>query len=94
LYTIRVSLDSVVDLSSPTLLATFGVTRRELESLDHTACQLVGGAAEWLENDGLLVPSARADSVNLVIFPSRQGNQYQFEILDQEIIEPAAGSAD
>jgi RES domain-containing protein len=87
IYTIRVALDSVIDLSALALLEKFDVNLSDLESLDHGACQKLGGAVEWLENDGLLVPSARADGTNLVIFPNRQKVGYEFEILDQELIE-------
>ena len=64
-----------------------GISERELTSLDHRVCQTVGGAFEWLGNDGLLVPSARADGANLVIFPNRQRSDYEFRVIDSELTE-------
>src|ERR1041385_1337531 len=59
-YRISVALASVIDLSDRVRLANLGISEGELTSLDHRVCQSVGGAIEWLGNDGLLVPSARA----------------------------------
>jgi RES domain-containing protein len=86
-YRIQVSLESVVDLSTAEALAGLGLKRADLEAIDHTACQRIGGAVEWLEHDGLLVPSARtADGVNLAIYPNRQAAGYEFRTLDSEVI--------
>jgi hypothetical protein len=49
--------------------------------------QRVGGAIAWLGRDGLLVPSARADGVNLVIFPNQQKAEYEFRVVASEVIE-------
>ena len=95
IYRIHVTLASVVDLSDRSRLATFGISDDELVSLDHRACQRVGGAIEWLDNDGLLVPSARAAGVNLIIFPNRQKGDYEFRVIDCDVIDehnaPAGG---
>jgi RES domain-containing protein len=50
-------------------------------------CRAIGGAAHWLESEGILVPSARADGNNLVLFPDRSDPDAAFEILDREAIE-------
>jgi RES domain-containing protein len=87
IYRIEVSLQSVLDLSAAETLADLGLDQAELAAIDHTACQRIGGAVEWLEHDGLLVPSARAaDGVNLAIYPNRQGPEYKFRVLDSEVI--------
>lgn len=87
LYRISVALGSVIDLSDRDRLATLGISDAEITFLDHRSCQNVGGAVEWLGNDGLLVPSARADGVNLVIFPNQQKSDYEFRVIDFEVIE-------
>jgi len=87
IYRIGVVLDSVVDLSDRSRLAALGISDDDLTSLDHRPCQRVGGAIEWLENDGLLVPSARADGMNLVIFPNQQKAGYEFWVIGSEVIE-------
>lgn len=88
IYTIRVVLSSVIDLSDRTRLTALGVSAEDLAALDHGACQRVGGAIAWLGHDGLLVPSARADGVNLVIFPNGQAADYEFRVLASEVLEP------
>ena len=83
-YRIKVTLTSVLDLSDPLTLSRLGLDEESLASIDHSACQGVGGAVEWLEHDGILVPSARTEGVNLVIFPNRKKPDYLFEVLDSE----------
>lgn len=91
LYTIRVSLESVVDLRDPSLLRRFGVAEELVESPDLTACQELGGAVQWLGHDGLLVPSARrAGGVNLVIYRQNLATSV-FEVVDKEGIPDRGG---
>jgi RES domain-containing protein len=87
IYKLHVRLEKVLDLSSQSVLRELGIAEPELADVDHAACQRVGGAVEWLEHDGLLVPSARSSGVNLVIFTRKQGAQADFEIIDGELIE-------
>jgi RES domain-containing protein len=58
----------VADIPS---LAVFGVNVSRYESFDYDATQALAAAAHFLEYDGLLVPSARHRSANLVIFMDR-----------------------
>ena len=83
-YRIQVTLTSVFDLSGSPALSILGLNDESLASIDHSACRRVGGAVEWLGHDGLLVPSARTDGTNLVIFPNRKTPNYRFEVLDSE----------
>jgi len=91
LYEVRVALSRVLDLSDPEALKSVGLGDQELVSYDLTACQEVGGAVAWLENDGLLVPSARAAGANLVIYPGAQSPDAEFEVLRREVLEEADG---
>ncbi|HEX4159507.1 MAG TPA: RES family NAD+ phosphorylase [Rhizomicrobium sp.] len=52
-------------------LAACGIDISKYESFDYQATQAVAAAAQFLEFDGLLVPSARHPSHNLVIFTDR-----------------------
>lgn len=83
-YRIEVTLNSVLDLSDSQTLSELGLNDDLLASIEHSNCQMIGGAVEWLEHDGLLVPSARAEGVNLVIFPNRKKPDFQFDVLDSE----------
>lgn len=87
IYGIRVTLVSVFDLSTPTLLAAMGISARELADMDMQDCQRVGAAVEHSQHDGLLVPSARHDGQNLVIYPRRATSEFRFEIISEEMIE-------
>ncbi len=86
LYQLDVHLDKVLDLTSRAVLRELHIGERELSDVDHAVCQKIGGAVEWLEHDGLLVPSARREGINLVIFPRKQGPAANFEIVNSEII--------
>lgn len=86
-YRINVRLHRVVDLTARGLLAEVGVTQEELAADLSPACQKVGGAVAWLGNDGLLVPSARAEGTNLVIYPGDDedsADDYDFEVASSE----------
>lgn len=52
-------------------LGPLGVDVPRYESFDYTATQALAAAAHFLEFDGLLVPSARHNSTNLILFMDR-----------------------
>jgi len=87
IYNLRVHLEKVLDLSSRSKLLELGIGEVELSDVDHTGCQRIGGAVEWLEHDGLLVPSARTSGLNLVIFTRKRGPATDFEIVGSEVLE-------
>lgn len=62
----------MLDLSDPLDLSRSGLAGQDLAADDHTACQEVGAAVDWLGHDGLLVPSARSDALSLVIYPANR----------------------
>jgi RES domain-containing protein len=86
LYTIRVSLKNVLNLTAPGLLDRLGITIETLQNDDQSPCRIIGGAANWLGHDGLLVPSARrSGGTNLVIY-RQELSASDFEILAEELI--------
>ena len=68
-YAVEIQLGNVLDLSDAKDLQRAGLTEHDLSDDDHSACREVGAAIDWLEHDGLLVPSGRSDANNLVIYP-------------------------
>ena len=52
-------------------LAAYGVDVARYEFFNYEATQALAAAAHFLEFDGLLVPSARHPSANLIIFMDR-----------------------
>lgn len=88
LYTIRVSLKNVLDLTAADLLRELGITDAVLVSPDHAPCRTIAGAANWLGHDGLLVPSARRrGGINLVIY-QQDPSASDFDVTDSEVIAP------
>jgi RES domain-containing protein len=87
IYNLRVHLEKVLDLLSRSRLLELGIGETELSDVDHAGCQRLGGTVEWLEHDGLLVPSARRSGVNLVIFTRKRGPGADFEIVSSEVLE-------
>lgn len=87
IYNLRVHLEKVLDLSSRSRLVELGIGDAELSNVDHAGCQRLGGAVEWLEHDGLLVPSARSSGANLVIFTRQRGPSADFEIVGSDVVE-------
>jgi RES domain-containing protein len=80
-------LQRVVDLTDRSVLGRLGVGDVELAEVGQEACRTVGGAAHWLESDGILVPSARGEGNNLVTFPDRSDPDAPLEVLDRETID-------
>ena len=85
-YQVEVALSATLDLSAPGAPSGLGISSHDLAGMDHTVCQVIGGAAEHLDHDGLFVPSARASGINLVIYPNRQTVSYRFEVRSAEVI--------
>jgi RES domain-containing protein len=87
IYTLELTLTSVLDLTDVELLQDLGVGAPELTADDMTACRRLGGAAHWLEHDGLLLPSARSSNTNLVIFPANRPRVAHLKILKAEVVD-------
>ena len=85
-----ISLGRVVDLRDRQTRIRLRLSDADLRASDHQACRLVGGTAEWLGLDGLIVPSARAEGANLVVFPRRAGPGYAPSVLASRDL-PAEG---
>ena len=84
LHMIRTRVTKMLDLTDRALLGALGVGEAELSSDDQTECRRVGGAAAWLGHDGILVPSARADGMNLVVFVDTQHPDLPLELVSSE----------
>jgi RES domain-containing protein len=82
-----VNLSKVLDLTSDAVLNAVGLSVKALADTDHTECQHVGGAAEYLGHDGLLVPNVRlSGATNLVIYPNQQESDYEFKVVRADVI--------
>jgi hypothetical protein len=68
---------------------TFGVDAARYQSFDYAATQALAAAAHFLEFDGLIVPSARHSSANLVVFMDREAAP-SLEILTTDLVDWSA----
>jgi len=84
LHLIRVRVDRMLDLRELGLLESMGVGPAELAADDYSSCQGVGGAAAWLGVDAVLVPSARIEGNNLVVFTDKQDPDAPLELVSTE----------
>lgn len=87
LYRVRVQVESILILTNQAVLGTLGLDEQQVASDDMNACQSVGGAAAWLGRDAILVPSARADGSNLVVFVDNQQPDAVLEPVEEEDLE-------
>lgn len=83
-YEIEIELAAVTDLRPPDRLALVGLDEHAVGGDDHSMCQQVGGAVAWLARDGLLVPSARSDAANVVIFATNRPPDAEFTVLRKQ----------
>jgi RES domain-containing protein len=70
-YQLRVSATKALRITPD--LSALGLAPADLTSTDFTSCQRVAAHAAFLEYDALIVPSARADGANVVIFVNELG---------------------
>lgn len=84
-YELRVSARKVLRISESDFPA-LGLDPADLNASDFTACQRVAAHAAFLEYDAILVPSARADGSNVVIFVNELAADALFERVSVEQI--------
>lgn len=68
-------------------LAALGVTTRDYHRINYERTQMIGAAVGYLGHDGLIVPSARWDCENLVLFPDNHGIEHTLQVVDSEVID-------
>lgn len=71
-HRIEVSIPSVVDLSDWQTLERLGLDLASFADVEPAGCKEIGGAISFLGHGGAIVPSARCDGLNLVIYPTAE----------------------
>ena len=71
LYKLQTKTEKTLCLTEQTLITELGVDKTELKGMSYERSQAIGSAAYFLEFDSILVPSARWDCLNLIIFLDR-----------------------
>lgn len=85
-YQLKVSANKTLRITDADLSA-LGLDLDDLNSPDFSACQRVAAHAAFLEYDALIVPSARADGANIVIFVNELAADAIFERVGVEQID-------
>lgn len=70
-HAIEVQAERTLRFANTAGLEPLGVDVARYRSFDYQATQAIAAAAHFLEFDGLIVPNARSDCANLVIFVER-----------------------
>jgi RES domain len=70
-HAIAVRAERTLRFANTASLAPLGVDVARYRIFDYTATQAIAAAAHFLEFDGLIVPNARFDCANLVLFTER-----------------------
>lgn len=70
-HEIAVEADNALRFASPDMLVPFGIDPDRYSTFEYSACQALAAAAHFLEYDGLIVPGARHQAANLVLFMDR-----------------------
>jgi RES domain-containing protein len=86
IYILEISLQRVISLPRADL-PSFEIETELFGTTDYYQTQRIGEAVEWLGHDGLIVPSARAEGDNLVVFPNQRNLEDLFQIIEQEVIQ-------
>jgi hypothetical protein len=71
LHRIEATTSKTLRFADLSALQPHGVDTKRYGTFDYAATQAIGAAAHFLEFDGLIVPSARAPELNLVLFMDR-----------------------
>jgi RES domain-containing protein len=79
IHRIRVHAQKILRLQEMQLLHKLGVDIENYVNMDYSRTQAIGDAAFFLGFDGIVVPSARSQSLNLVLFADR------LEVTDTEV---------
>ncbi len=68
-------------------LVNLGVDLGAYRSINYARTQVIGAAVAFLERDGLIIPSARWDCANLVLFTDNYGLGGRLEVAETETID-------
>ena len=78
-HKVTVRFKRVLDLREPDVLAEFGYGSDVILGDDHAPTQYLGGAIHWLGCVAVIVPSARHEGYNIVVFPNKMDESDSME---------------
>jgi len=80
LHRITAQTQNTLRFADVRALEPLGIDPGRYTSFDYAATQAVAAAAHFLEFDGLIVPSARSQELNLVVFLERLGADHVLRV--------------
>jgi hypothetical protein len=87
LHRIDVKTERTLKLADLAALSALGVDTARYETFDYLETQAIAAAAHFLEFDGLIVPSARFATHNLVIFLDRITSDVTINVRSTERVD-------
>ncbi len=87
IHLIELLLERTLNLADLSQLSNFGVDVTKYKSFDYLAAQALASAAHFLEFDGLIVPSARYECSNLIVFIDRIGLNVRLEVRETKPVD-------
>jgi RES domain-containing protein len=94
IHELAVGLKRVADLSTDAALKTAGLSIDVINANGVDECRRIGAACAWLGFDGLLVPSARSDGTNLVVFVTNLDPDSAVEVVVEVPPAPSGSQQD
>jgi len=64
-----------------------GIDETKYSQIDYSRMQEIGAAAAFLELHGIIVPSARWDCENLVVFTDNLGSEDSMEVVETQDVD-------
>lgn len=82
IHRIAARLERTLVLENMAALAPLGIDAESFRSGDYARSREIGAAARFLDLQGLVVPSARWRSANLVLFPDRLSDRESLTVIE------------
>jgi hypothetical protein len=87
IHRLAVRTERTLRIASVAALQPLGVDVARYETFEYAATQAIAAAAHFLEFDGLLVPSARRQFANLVLFLERLAPAGHIELVETSAVD-------
>lgn len=93
-HELAVGLERVADLAAGAALQATGLSISVIRANGVAECRQIGAACAWLGFEALLVPSARTEGTNLVLFVTNLGPDSVVEVVAQDPPTPPGSHPD
>ena len=87
IHEIDLKLEKSLKLADLSKLQILGVDISKYQSFDYEQTQSIASAAHFLGFDGLVVPSARYNCLNAIVFSDSLGPDFKLEVVNTESVD-------